>query len=421
MKTKLLNQKKAVSFYVSAALLLCMNVGHSQQVIGEFPTMNGGVEGQVAETTTLPTISSSGTTSYTDWSIGSSSNAGTKEIVVGATARSGDSFLAQSLAAAKDNSRTQAPTNPASNYLLSGADYVIQFFYRAAVNPGTYVAGAIYLNGTADGTTWPSTTGDGFVANTWMKYAETKTTKGGVTIADPAGKGPGNYACVRLGGEKDGMLATVDVDDFVVYAGSVIDVIAPAMASDATAVRVGQDVTVKWTASADVDGGGYVVVRYATDANADNDPNQNGIYIVDSVIKNGTGALEGTVVYIGTATEAIITNPDASDYTYKIYTVDKAFNYSDEVTVKSSAALGVAKNEISGLKVYPNPVTNGKVFINSAKSGVITATVFDILGKQLIQDEVANGFLNVSSLSQGVYLIKISEGTATSTRKLVIK
>lgn len=83
--------------------------------------------------------------------------------------------------------------------------------------------------------------------------------------------------------------------------------------------------------------------------------------------------------------------------------------------------LKVAQNEILGLNVYPNPVSNGKVFMNSAYNEVLKVAVYDILGKQLLQKEVSNGSLDVSSLNKGVYLMKVSEGSASSTRKLVIE
>lgn len=83
--------------------------------------------------------------------------------------------------------------------------------------------------------------------------------------------------------------------------------------------------------------------------------------------------------------------------------------------------LALAKNEIVGLNVYPNPVTEGKVYINSESSSAKKVAVYDVLGKQHIQSEVSNGVLDVSALSKGVYMIKVSEGDASSTRKLIIK
>ena len=96
-----------------------------------------------------------------------------------------------------------------------------------------------------------------------------------------------------------------------------------------------------------------------------------------------------------------------------------ATNYN--LVTGTTPPLGLAKNEIAGFKMYPNPVTNGKVFINSDNSMAKNVSVYDVLGKQLFQKEVSNGALDVSSLSKGVYLMKVSEGAASSTRKLIIE
>jgi hypothetical protein len=93
----------------------------------------------------------------------------------------------------------------------------------------------------------------------------------------------------------------------------------------------------------------------------------------------------------------------------------------DNFKVVVDTPLKVSQNEISGLNVYPNPVSNGVVYIRSNSSDAKNVTVYDILGKQLIQKEVTNGSLDVSNLSKGVYLMKVAEGTASSTRKLVIE
>ncbi len=76
---------------------------------------------------------------------------------------------------------------------------------------------------------------------------------------------------------------------------------------------------------------------------------------------------------------------------------------------------------IEGLNLYPNPVTNGKVYIiskNDLDKGII---IFDVLGKKVLQTTISSKELNVSNLSPGVYIIKITEENATSSRKLIIR
>ena len=76
---------------------------------------------------------------------------------------------------------------------------------------------------------------------------------------------------------------------------------------------------------------------------------------------------------------------------------------------------------IEGLNLYPNPVSNGKVYITSKNDEDKSILIFDVLGKKVIQTVISSRELNISNLSPGVYIIKINEGDATSTRKLIVK
>lgn len=84
------------------------------------------------------------------------------------------------------------------------------------------------------------------------------------------------------------------------------------------------------------------------------------------------------------------------------------------------ANLSVKENNIAGLKVYPNPVTNGKLFITTDANVEKTVAIYDVLGKQVV-NTTATEFVNVSNLKGGVYIVKITEEGKTATRKLVIK
>ena len=87
----------------------------------------------------------------------------------------------------------------------------------------------------------------------------------------------------------------------------------------------------------------------------------------------------------------------------------------------TASVLGVKQNSISGLKVYPNPVTNGNLFITSDSNESKSVAVYDVLGKQVLKTVVTNQAINVSGLNSGVYIVKITEEGKTATRKLVIR
>jgi hypothetical protein len=76
---------------------------------------------------------------------------------------------------------------------------------------------------------------------------------------------------------------------------------------------------------------------------------------------------------------------------------------------------------IEGLSLYPNPVSNGKVYITSKNDTDKEVIIFDILGKKVLQTMLSSRELNISNLSPGVYIIKINEEEATATRKLIVR
>lgn len=83
--------------------------------------------------------------------------------------------------------------------------------------------------------------------------------------------------------------------------------------------------------------------------------------------------------------------------------------------------LGISQNDIAGLQVYPNPVSNGTLFITSDSAAPKAVVVYDVLGKVVAKATVDNMPMNVSNLNQGVYIVKITEEGKTATRKLVVK
>jgi hypothetical protein len=76
---------------------------------------------------------------------------------------------------------------------------------------------------------------------------------------------------------------------------------------------------------------------------------------------------------------------------------------------------------IEGLSLYPNPVSNGKVYITSKTDSDKEIIIFDVLGKKVLQTTISSRELGVSNLSPGIYIIKINEGQASATRKLIVK
>jgi hypothetical protein len=76
---------------------------------------------------------------------------------------------------------------------------------------------------------------------------------------------------------------------------------------------------------------------------------------------------------------------------------------------------------IEGLNLYPNPVSNGKVYISTKNDLEKEVIIFDLLGKKVLQTMISSRELNIPNISPGVYIIKINENNASATRKLIVR
>ena len=99
------------------------------------------------------------------------------------------------------------------------------------------------------------------------------------------------------------------------------------------------------------------------------------------------------------------------------------FNGAPQVTARSlnDLTLSIRNNTIEGLKVYPNPVREGLLYIETPSNGEKFITVFDVLGKNVLTINTLNEVIDVTSLNEGMYIVKIIENTKSATVKLVIK
>lgn len=85
------------------------------------------------------------------------------------------------------------------------------------------------------------------------------------------------------------------------------------------------------------------------------------------------------------------------------------------------APLSVSGFDGNTFSIYPNPTNTGSVSISSTNSEAINVQVFDVLGKQVKNQTLTNNTLDVANLKSGVYIVKITQDNASTTKKLVIK
>ncbi|MCW5515031.1 T9SS type A sorting domain-containing protein [Muriicola sp. Z0-33] len=80
-----------------------------------------------------------------------------------------------------------------------------------------------------------------------------------------------------------------------------------------------------------------------------------------------------------------------------------------------------SSGDIDGFKLYPNPVTNGKVYISTTQNAPKKILIYDVLGTQVLETTILGKELNLSNLDAGVYVIRVFEKNLVATRKLIIK
>ncbi|RTY86131.1 T9SS type A sorting domain-containing protein [Flavobacterium sp. RSP49] len=111
----------------------------------------------------------------------------------------------------------------------------------------------------------------------------------------------------------------------------------------------------------------------------------------------------------------------AKNYFYTITLLVFLFSLGISAQETKQQAKTQENASIEGLSLYPNPVSNGRVYISTKNDFDKEIIIFDVLGKKVLQTILSSKELNVSNLTSGVYIIKINEREASATRKLIIR
>ena len=379
MKKRLLNQKRPLQVLLGLCLLLfCTNVVWGQQTIGSFQYINGGFEGYSTGNLGVTTSGSSNA-----WTIQTTVTTLPKIVTstTNGSARTGSNFVAVANSTTSANRVLQSPTTTGTAPAATTA-YTIQYYYRNST-----VAGFGVGVGTGGGFTTVAgmTIGDG----TWLRKAVSYT---------PSAISSNFLVLGRLN-----TTYTAEFDDIVVYAGAEDTQTPTVLASNpiVSAITSSQQ-TITWNASTDADFTGYMVVR-STIADPATTPNQGGIYAVGNTVATGE-----QVVYMGNGT--IFTDLSLSQgttYYYRIYTVDKAFNYS---------ATALSFNSTTTAPIIP--ATEPDVQASGLTLGNVTGSTLDISwtagnGSNSLVLVKAASAVDTDPTDGGIYTSNLAFGSGT--------
>lgn len=110
------------------------------------------------------------------------------------------------------------------------------------------------------------------------------------------------------------------------------------------------------------------------------------------------------------------------NYFYILFlTICLGFGATSHAQINASKTSVSASEGIVDLSIYPNPVSNGKIYITTKENLSKEIEIYDVLGKKILSASLFGKELNISKLTPGIYILKIKEGSNSATRKLVVR
>tara|TARA_B110000503_G_scaffold120499_1_gene183181 strand:- start:2829 stop:3704 length:876 start_codon:yes stop_codon:yes gene_type:complete len=102
---------------------------------------------------------------------------------------------------------------------------------------------------------------------------------------------------------------------------------------------------------------------------------------------------------------------------------DSDSGWDDLGSYTGTGTASVRDNAIEGFATYPNPITKNTFTITSNSSNRKEFAIFNVLGKKVLSSSFSGvkSDVDVSTISSGVYILKVTENGKTATKKLVIR
>ena len=184
---------------------------------------------------------------------------------------------------------------------------------------------------------------------------------------------------------------------------------------------------------------GYIVLAISGTDNGGFMPD----YVYNSIsLGNGT---DGIVIQCGdTVIDSVVwdngaTFPDPNGASMELASAafdasanDDGTNWGEATTAYGDGDLGtpgtandftLSNNSVNtrNFSMYPNPSTMGILNIDAANGDVFDVEIYSTLGQRVMAQKTVSNSMDIKSLNTGIYIVKISQGDASQTRKLVVK
>ncbi|MEJ1242497.1 FG-GAP-like repeat-containing protein [Chryseolinea sp. T2] len=151
----------------------------------------------------------------------------------------------------------------------------------------------------------------------------------------------------------------------------------------------------------------------------------NGLLLVNSYT---TGGGQLMLVTPGNASMNSVTlkNLKSGSYTWSVQSIDKGFassDFSEGKQFSTSAVVGIADEITTGIRLYPNPVSDELTISSGLPAGELRISVTNALGQHIedmpLSSETA--FYDMRPLPSGVYLITVYHNNSRIKSEKIIK
>ena len=94
-------------------------------------------------------------------------------------------------------------------------------------------------------------------------------------------------------------------------------------------------------------------------------------------------------------------------------------NTVDDIGSHNGSTASVADNLLSDIKIYPNPANGNTIYIKTTNNTDVN--IYNVLGKMVKSIEITaqKNNIDISNLSKGIYIVKMTVDNISLTKKLI--
>ena len=123
----------------------------------------------------------------------------------------------------------------------------------------------------------------------------------------------------------------------------------------------------------------------------------------------------------GSTYKASFSIPQLTALYFKVTATDNQGGITSSTPTMVTLYTGIDATAAEKIEIYPNPA-HQQFFVSSNSNSPINIGVYDLTGKKIIErkNQRSNQSIDISALTNGIYLIRISSENGMVTKKLTV-